>query len=64
MDFIKQIVEYVQANWIQISVALWLVEQALRAVSELTPWKWDDNLVKILAKILKNIFPKKATDNG
>ncbi len=60
MDFIKEIVTYVQANWVAIVAALWLAEQALRAVSELTPWKWDDNIVKIIAKILRSVAPKKT----
>lgn len=61
MDFIKEIVAYIQQNWVEVVATLWLVEQALRAVSELTPWKWDDNLVKIIAKILNQIAPKKKT---
>jgi len=54
------ILEYIKNNWVAIVAAAWLVEQALRAVSELTPWKWDDNLVKVLSKIIKSIFPTKA----
>ena len=59
MGIMGQVIEYFQQNWVAIVAALWLIEQALRAVSELTPWKWDDNLVKILAKVLKQFFPKK-----
>ena len=50
---------WIQANWIPLGVALWFLEQALRAISILTPWKWDDNIVKILANILRAFFPKK-----
>ena len=59
MDFIKLVVAYVQENWVQIVATLWLVEQALRAISELTPWKWDDNIVKVITKVLTSLFPKK-----
>ena len=59
MGFIKELAAYVQQNWVAIAAAAWLVEQALRAVSDLTPWKWDDNLVKIIAKAIKSIFPAK-----
>ncbi len=60
MEFIKQIISYVQAHWVEIVAILWLIEQTLRAISELTSWKWDDNLVKILSKVLKQFFPKKV----
>jgi len=53
------IINWITTNWVQLVAALWLIEQLLRAISELTPWKWDDNLVKVLAKILKSFFPKK-----
>jgi hypothetical protein len=59
MDFIKQIIAYVQGNWVSIVATLWLIEQAMRAISILTPWKWDDNLVKVLANVLTRFFPKK-----
>lgn len=55
------VIAYIQSHWIQIVAALWLIEQALRAISELTPWKWDDNIVKVIAKILKSFFPNKVT---
>ncbi len=51
------LVAYIQANWVQIVAALWLLEQTLRAISILTPWKWDDNIVKVIHKILSSFFP-------
>lgn len=51
--------EYLTVHWVEIVATLWLIEQALRAISELTPWKWDDNIVKVMAKILKSFFPQK-----
>jgi len=46
------------APWV---AALWLLEKALEAIAVLTPWKWDDNLGVILAKILKFIDEKLLT---
>ena len=64
MEIINSIIAFVTSDTvIKWVAALWLLEQALRAISELTVWKWDDNLVKILSKILKGIgsFIKKPT---
>ncbi len=55
------IIGYITANWVAIVAALWLIEQAMRAISILTPWKWDDNIVKVLHKILTSFFPKRVT---
>jgi len=46
-------------NWVQIVAGLWALEQLLRIISPLTPWKWDDNIVSIFGKILQQFFPKK-----
>jgi hypothetical protein len=51
--------DWITQNWVQVVAGLWLLEQLLRLVSELTPWKWDDNIVKIFSNILKSFFPKK-----
>ena len=61
MDIIKAIWEFVATNWVQIGVALWLLEQGLRILSKITPWSWDDNLVDVIAKVLESVFPKKVT---
>lgn len=53
------IIEWIKNNWVELVATLWIIEQALRAISELTPWKWDDNLVKVLSNALKAFFPKK-----
>jgi len=60
MEWIQQVIAYVQANWVEIGVSLWLVEQAMRAISRLTPWKWDDNLVDVIANAIAKLFPKKT----
>ena len=59
----------ISENWLGPSIKLgktaclaagaWLLEQALRVLSKITPWTWDDNLVDVLAGILSKIFPKK-----
>lgn len=38
----------------------WGVEKVLEMVAVLTPWKWDDNLGVLLAKVLQNFAPKPA----
>ena len=53
------IVKWITANWVQLVAGLWLLEQLLRLLSEMTPWKWDDNIVKVLSSILKAFFPKR-----
>ena len=55
----SQIIKYISENWVAIVAALWLIEQAMRAVSLLTPWKWDDNITAVLTNILKKFFPSK-----
>ena len=52
-----------QAHWVEVAAGLWLLEQALRTLSKVTPWTWDDNLVDVLAKILSSIFPKPKDDD-
>jgi len=54
-----QILDYISHNWVAIVAALWLIEQAMRAISKLTPWKWDDNITAVLTNILKKFFPTK-----
>ena len=51
--------DWLKANWVQLVAGLWALEQVLRVISEMTPWKWDDNLVKVISKILKSFFPQK-----
>ena len=53
------IITWVTTNWVALVAALWLIEQAMRAISILTPWKWDDNLVKVFCGILQKFFPKR-----
>ena len=59
MSIIQQIITAIKVNWVEIGVALWLLEQAMRAISKLTPWKWDDNLVDVIANAIGRLFPKK-----
>ena len=65
MNVLVNIWDWIAKNWVQLGVALWLIEQGMRAISELTPWKWDDNIVKVVTNILKQVFPKKPDNpNG
>lgn len=60
MEWLTSIISFITSEtMVKIVAALWLLEQALRAISDLTPWKWDDNLVSILTNLLKTLFPKK-----
>lgn len=61
MEIIMNIVQFFQTNWVELAAGLWLIEQALRVLSKITPWTWDDNLVDVLAKILGQVFPKKPS---
>ena len=58
---LANIVAWLKLNWVPLAAGLWLVEQGLRAVSRLTVWKWDDNLVDVLANVLQSIFPKRQS---
>ena len=53
MDNIIAMVTSILTNLVPWVAALWLLEKALEAIAVLTPWKWDDNVGVILAKILK-----------
>lgn len=53
--------EWITAHWVELIAGLWALEQVLRVISELTPFKWDDNIVKVFSKILKSFFPQKVT---
>ena len=55
----NSIINWITGNWVQLVAGLWLLEQLLRLISELTPWKRDDNIVKVFSKILKSFFPKR-----
>lgn len=37
---------------------LWAIDQLLKVVSPLTPWKVDDNISDMLGKLLTRFFPK------
>lgn len=44
------------APWVAV---LWSIDQLLKVVAPLTPWKLDDNLADILGNLLAKFFPKK-----
>lgn len=53
-----QILPWITAHGVQVVAIGWAVEKFLEVVSVLTPWKWDDNLGILLAKVLQNFSPK------
>lgn len=38
---------------------LWSLDQLLKLIAPLTPWKLDDNIADILGNLLGKFFPKK-----
>lgn len=54
-----EIITWAQTNWVNIVAALWTVDQLLKIVSPMTPWKFDDNLADMLGKVLARFFPKR-----
>ena len=38
---------------------LWAIDQLLKVIAPLTPWKVDDNISDMLGKLLSKFFPKK-----
>lgn len=44
------------APWVAV---LWSIDQLLKVLAPLTPWKLDDNISDILSKLLSKFFPKK-----
>ncbi len=51
-------IKFVTDNWVAIVAGLWAFEQFLRIIAPMTPWKADDNIVKILGDLLTKFFPK------
>ena len=38
---------------------LWAIDQLLKVIAPLTPWKVDDNISDMFGKLLAKFFPKK-----
>ena len=53
------VLAWIQANWIALIAAVVAIEHAIRLISKLTPWTWDDNIADWLAKLLKIFIPIK-----
>ena len=53
------IIEWIKNNWVELVATLWIIEQAMRAISALTPWQFDNNITAWLSKILKSFFPQR-----
>lgn len=54
------IIGFLKDNYLNIIAVLWSVDQLLKVVAPLTPWKFDDNVADILGKLLAS-FGKKKT---
>ena len=54
------IVQFLQANYLNIIAVLWSIDQLLKVVAPLTPWKVDDNVADILGKLLARFGGKKT----
>lgn len=51
--------EWLQGHYIDIMAVLWSVDQLLKTVAPLTPWKMDDNVADWVGKTLARFLPKK-----
>ena len=49
---------WLQEHWIAIVATVWSIDQALKLVAKLTPFKWDDNVADIIGGFLAKFFPK------
>ena len=50
--------EWIQSHWITIVATVSTIDQLLKLVSKLTPFKWDDNVADMLGGLLAKFFPK------
>ena len=53
--------DWIIANAGQLALVIIAVEKVIRLISQITPWKWDDNLADWLAKIINSLKPKTTT---
>lgn len=54
----ENIIAWFTTNWVNVVAALWTVDQFLKIVAPLTPWKMDDNVADWVGRFLKQFFPK------
>lgn len=60
-----EIISWFQNNWVELAAVIVLVEKLITAIAELTPWKWDDNLARLLTKVIKGVIaPLMPTKKG
>lgn len=52
----NEIITWLSSHWVEIAAIIVIVERLITAISELTPWKWDDNLARVLSRIIKSII--------
>lgn len=53
--------EWIKDNWIALIAAIVAFEHAIRLVSKITPWKWDDNIADWIAKLINIFKPNQPT---
>lgn len=54
----EAIFSFITNHGVELVAILWTIDQLLKLVSKLTPWKWDDNLSDILGDLLAKFFRK------
>lgn len=55
-----EIVHWIQNNWVQITAALWSLDQLLKIIAKLTPTQIDDNISDYIGSILAKFLPNQA----
>ena len=50
--------EWIQTHWLNIVATVWTIDQVLKVIAKVTPWKWDDNVADVFGSIIVRFFPK------
>ncbi len=62
METVVSIVQWFTNHWVELGAGIVLVNSGLLMIAELTPWKWDDNVVRIISNMIKQLFPEKKQE--
>ena len=54
-------IDWIIQNAGQVALIVIAVEHAIRLISKITPWKWDDNIADWLAKVINALKPNQPT---
>ena len=52
----EAIIAWFTTNWVNVVAALWSVDQLLKIIAPMTPWKFDDNISDIIGSLLARFF--------